>query len=343
MSQMNRTALGKAREAYGNRAWEPACLHFDEAAQSSSLETDDLDAYAISAYLAGQDMLSVELLTRSHKTYLDRGEVDKAVRSAFRLGMILMDGGDMAQGGGWLARAHRLLEERHLDCVEQGYLLIAAALQSLGSGDAATAQATFGQAEKIGQRFSDNDLVVLGRLGRGQTLTQLGEVAEGLALLDEVMVAVTAGEVSEIPAGVAYCTVIEVCSDVFDFKRAREWTEALSRWCDSQPDLKTFRGQCLARRAEVMQMRGEWDEAAGEAQRAVELLDGRPAVGLAWYVQAELYRLRGRFSDAEHGYREAHAAGRMPHPGLSQLRLAQGRVPAACSGLKSAVEEAQER
>lgn len=343
MSEMNRTALGRAREAYGNRAWEQACVHFDEAAQSSPLDTADLDAYAICAYLAGRDALSVELLTRLHKTYLDRGEVDKAVRSAFWLAMQLVDAGDMAQAGGWLARAHRLLEERHLECVEQGYLLIAAALQSMESGDAAAALSIFGQAEKIGQRFGDCDLVTLARLGRGLALTHLGEVAEGMALFDEIMVAVTAGEVSEIPAGVVYCAVIEACIDVFDYQRAREWTEALSRWCESQPDLVAYRGQCLARRAEVMQMRGEWDSAAGEAQRAVELLAGRPAAGIARYVQGELHRLRGEFSEAEHRYREAHAQGRTPHPGLSQLRLAQGRVSAACTGLKSALGEAQGR
>lgn len=341
MSEMNRTALGKAREAYWKRAWEQACAHFDEAAQSSPLETDDLDAYARSAYLAGRDTLSLELFTRSHKTYLVRGQVDKAVRSAFWLAMQLVDAGDMAQAGGWLARAHRLLEERHLECVEQGYLLIAAALQSLGSGDAADALSTFRQAEKIGQRFGDRDLVTLARLGRGQALTHLGEVAEGMALFDEIMVAVTAGEVSEIPAGVVYCAVIEVCIDVFDYQRAREWTEALSRWCESQPDLVAYRGQCLARRAEVMQMRGEWDSAADEAQRAVELLAGRPAAGIARYVQAELHRLRGDFSEAEQRYREAHAKGRMPHPGLSQLRLVQGRVSAACSGLKGALRETE--
>lgn len=343
MSPSSRSTLDKARTAFERRAWEEACAHFREAGESTPPEPQDLYLHAMAEYLAGRDAAGTELLTEAHKRFLDRGEIDKAVRCAFWLGMILFDSGDAAQGGGWIGRAHRLLEEGQLDCVEQGYLLIASALQSLGSGDAATAQSVFAQAEKVGQRFADNDLVVLGRLGRGQALTQLGEIAEGMALLDEVMVAVTAGEVSEIPAGVAYCTVIEVCAEVFDLARAREWTEALSRWCESQPDLKPFRGQCLVRRAEVMQMRGEWSAAAGEVQRAVELLAGRPAAGLALYVQAELHRLRGKFSDAEHGYREAHAAGRMPHPGLSQLRLAQGRVPAACSGLRSAMEEAQER
>lgn len=343
MSEMDCAALGKAREAYKHRAWERACVNFDEASQASPLETDDLDAYASSAYLAGKDALSIELLTHSHKTYLDRGEVDKAVRSAFWLALQMVDAGDMAQAGGWLARAHRLLEEGHLECVEQGYLLIAAALQSLDSGDAAAALSTFGQAEKFGQRFADSDLVTLARVGRGQALTHLGEVAEGTALFDEIMVAVAAGEVSEVPAGVVYCAVIEACIDVFDYQRAREWTEALSRWCESQPDLVAYRGQCLARRAEVMQMSGEWESAAGEAQRAVELLAGRPGAGIARYVQAELHRLRGEFLLAEQRYRQAHTQGRMPHPGLSQLRLAQGRVSAACSGLKSALGEAQDR
>lgn len=343
MSKNSGSALDRAREAFENRVWERACLFFGQAEQAAPLEPDDLEAYARSAYLAGKDSLSTELFARCHKMYLDSGAVDKAVRAAFWLAMQLVDAGDMAQAGGWLSRAHRLLEERHLDCVEQGYLIIPAALQSLESGDAAAANATFGQAEKIGQRFGDRDLVVLARLGRGLALNHLGEVSEGLALFDEIMVAVTSGEVSAIPAGIVYCAVIEACIEVFDYQRAREWTEALSRWCESQPDLVAYRGQCLARRAEVMQMRGEWDAAAGEAQRALELLAGRPAVGIARYVQAELHRLRGEFSAAEEGYREAHAQGRTPHPGLSRLRLAQGRVSVACSSLKSAMQEAQGR
>jgi hypothetical protein len=133
----------------------------------------------------------------------------------------------------------------------------------------------------------------------GWSLVYLGETAEGMALLNEAMVAVTAGEVSPILVGDVYCSVIEACQEVFDLRRAQVWTAPLSHWCASQPDLVLYRGQCLMHRAEIMQLHGTWLDAVDEAQRACERLSNptaQPAVGAAFYQQAELQRLRGEFA-----------------------------------------------
>jgi DNA-binding CsgD family transcriptional regulator len=220
------------------------------------------------------------------------------------------------------------------------------ALTSIGAGDFERGSVIFEQAIAIADRFADDDLRALGRQGRGRALTRLGRIQEGVALLDEAMVAVTTNEVSPITAGIIYCSVIEACFEIFDLKRAQEWTAALGRWCDAQPELMPYRGTCLVRRSEILQVHGIWTEALSEALQACERLAERShhtSVGLAFYQVAEMHRLRGEFAKAEDAYRAASEHGKAPQPGFALLRLWQGQFELAAAAIRRARDEARDR
>jgi ATP/maltotriose-dependent transcriptional regulator MalT len=256
----------------------------------------------------------------------------------------LLLGGEAAMAGGWLSRASRLLNDQP-DCAEKGYLLLADGYRLFHGGDSAAALATFAQATAIGERFDEKDLVTLGLQGQGRALIRQGEIFRGVALLDEAMVAVTAGEVSPLNAGGVYCSVLDACGEIFDLQRAREWTSALDKWCESQPDLVPYRGHCLVRRAELLQLRGSWEEALEAAQQATEWLSRsrpKPDAGAAFYQMGEILRLRGKFAEAAEAYRQAGLLYRCPGPGAAQLRLAQGRVDMASAMIRRLLEEVRE-
>ena len=306
------------------------------------LEPGELERLAAAAYLGGRCEEGYESWAAAHNAHTARGDVARAARCAFWIAFGLLNGGELARGGGWVDRAQRLLDDAGLDCVEHGHLRYAGGLKAIFSGDGETAHTGFTTAVQIGNRFGDIEITTLARIGVGRCLIYMGEVAAGVALLDEAMVSVGAEEVSPIAVGDAYCTVIEGCHELFDVRRTHEWTSALSRWCDSQPDLVMYRGHCLMHRAEVMQFRGEWSDALDEIKRAADRLAdaGQRLLGAAGYLRADLHRLRGEFGAAENAYREANEHGRNPQPGLALLRLAQGNTDAAVASIRRVFDEA---
>lgn len=337
-------ALALGREAFEVRAWGDACAHLLDADREEDLDPADLERLATAAHLTGRVEDSDAAWARAHNLRLDAGEPVAAARCAFWLGFGLVARGERARGGGWIGRARRLLEDDGRDCPERGYLRLPEGLRSLGEGDFARAREAFDDAHDAGRRFGDPDLEALGRLGKGQVLIRSGRIDEGTTLLDEVMVAVDAGDLTPRVVGLVYCAAVETCQEIFDVHRARAWTDALSRWCEAQPDLVAYRGQCLARRAELMRLGGEWPDALREAARACDLLEGppgEPAAGLAHYQRGELLRVRGERGEGERAYREAARWGRKPEPGRALLRLAEGDVGAALAAIRRALEEAR--
>lgn len=339
-------AVTRGRTAFDRKSWSEAYRELALADQDTPLAPEDLDRLATAAYLVGQESTAADARARAHAAFVERGDLIHAARSAFWLGYSLISvPAQQAQANGWLARAKRHLDECGEERVEYGLLLCTQGYQKIIEGEFTSALDVFEQAARVGTQFADSDVTSLARHAQARVLLRMNRRAEGFALLDEVMLAVTGGEVVPMIAGVIYCSVISACYDVFDVDRAQEWTNALSSWCTAHPDIVPFRGQCLVRRSELMQLHGEWDDAVAEAERAATVL-ARVAVetevGGAHYQQAELYRLRGDLTRAEESYRRASQAGRKPSPGLALLRLAQGNLDSAGAAIRRMLEETKD-
>ena len=334
--------LERGRNAYAQRAWHAAYTALIAANAETPLGVDDLELLVTAAGMLGRDDEYLSLGERAHHAHLEAGQSLSAARSAFWVGLFSAMRGDFARASGWLGRAQRLVERAGTDCAERGYLLVAVMKEQEESGEYAAAYDIALEAAEIGERFGDADLVALALHGQGRARALEGSLEEGLRLLDETMVAVSSGELSPIVTGIVYCSVIEGCHQVYELRRAREWTAALSRWCGEQPEMVTFTGRCLVHRAEIMQTDGAWPAALEEAQRAgarfAQVLD-EVALGESWYRQGEIRRLRGENTAAEEAYREASRCGWEPQPGLALLRLASGDLEAAVAGIRRVVGE----
>lgn len=339
--------IAPARAAYERGEWKAAHTGLTRGAEAMDLEPDDLWRLATASYLIGRDQEFVEALERAHAALREAGDAGGAARAAFWIGLHLAEQGDGARATGWFGRARRVLEAADGERVEEGYLLLPAGRQRLAAGDAEGAARIAHEAAATGERFADRDLVALGIHLKGRALLVGGQVEAGLSLLDEAMVAVVSEDLSPVATGLIYCSVISACRSIYDLGRAYQWTTALADWCERQPDMVAYAGECRVYRAELMQFHGAWPESLEEARRAAATADaaGRSAgavAGLSAYQQGETHRLLGDLDAAEDAFHRASRAGRQPQPGLALLRLARGDAEAAGTTIRRALAEVRE-
>jgi DNA-binding CsgD family transcriptional regulator len=245
--------------------------------------------------------------------------------------------GEAAQADGWMARAHRLLAGAD-EGAEHGYPLYLETAMLMGSDlDAALASAR--RMRELGDRFGDDTLVALGTFFEGRALIKQARVREGRALLDEAMVAALSDRLKPMWTGAIYCGLLDACHELVDLRRAAEWTEATRRWCTPLPVASLYPGICRVHWAEVLGVRGAWEQAEAEALDACRDMAAIDVFVVAdgYYEVGEIRRRRGDIGGAEEAYALAHEHGRDPQPGAALLCLAQGRVDAALSSITAAI------
>lgn len=331
--------LESARDAHRRRDWSRARDLFSAASELGELSADDLSALGDAAWWLGRVDESVNANEAAYRRYLQGDQPRQAAMAAMGIAITLALRGDEAVGSGWMSRVRRLLRGVP-ENVEHGYLLYLIEVEGGLNGPHLDAVVTNSRrVQDIGRRFGDPNLVAAGTIGEGRALVRQGNVAQGMALLDEAMLSVLAEELVPDWAGNIYCHMMAACHELVDIRRAGDWMEATTRWLQTLPAAVLFSGVCRVHRSQVLQVRGSWAEAESEALRVCDELAGLHVAGAAegHYQVAEMRRLRGDARRAEAAYRAAHGLGRDPQPGLALLRLAQGRLAAAAASTEAAL------
>ncbi|MEZ5095834.1 MAG: hypothetical protein R2731_06785 [Nocardioides sp.] len=286
--------LARARTEFERGEWAAARERW-AGVDPELLDAADLRRAGEAAVLLGRRDEGAARYQQAFDACVAAGDASNAVRCAFHLSMTFGTGGEPALAAGWAGRAERLLDG-HPDAPERGYVEFLHMYRHLASGELAEAERRAQAATQLGRAAGNRDLEALGLCGWGRVLIVGGQVADGLALLDESMAAATAGGLSTLVLGNLYCTAIEGCQEIADFGRVAEWTAALHRWCADQPELVTFTGQCSLHRAQVMRQQGAWSEALEELRLADERYDEGGTVhpqGLVAYERGEILRVQG--------------------------------------------------
>jgi hypothetical protein len=328
----------RARDATRRESWAEAYEEL-RALDPARMEPRDLEALADAAWWLSRSDESIAARHRACAGYVAAGEDPQAAWCAGRLCIEHFLRGEAALAAGWLMRAQRLLRDQP-DRVEHGYLAMVESNLARARGETDEAVARAERATEVGLRFGDPDLVAMGIHLHGLALIDAGGVAEGMALLDEAMTSVVAGELGSFYTGVVYCNVIAACLEVSDVGRLGEWNEAARQWCESLPADAPYPALCRVNRAEAASLRGAWPEAEAEASRASRELGFDPrAAARAFYETGEIRRRTGNLAGAEEAFAHAHELGLQPQPGLALLRLAQGKRDAALQTLRVAVAD----
>ena len=326
-----------ARQAHETHDWATAVALFD-AVGVERLIADDLAAYADALWWLGraEDNLRVEVA--AYDAYLAASRPAEAGWAAVLLGVFFIGRGDVPQGMGWIGRARRLLEGAP-ECPAHGLLIQVTEVEaSLHAGEPTAAVDAARRMRSLGLRVGEPGVVLLGLNCEGRALIKAGQVADGLALLDEAMVATLDSRLGPFTTGSVYCHTIAACHEVADLRRMARWTELTESWLAGLPAVGVFGGLCAVHRAPLQVRSGAWEAAERSALEVVTALDAMRVdyAAEAWYVVGEARRFRGDPTAAE-AYTEAHARGRDPQPGRALLQLESGNSSAAATSVRTAL------
>ncbi len=321
--------LEEGRKAHIAHRWDVAYTSLNAASQTIGLESEDLRRLGDSAFWSGHTEEAVTIKEKVYGKLVNEDKDQAAALTALDLAFLYKYRLATAVSKAWLARAEGLVSDA-VDTEAYGYLLRFKSDVAFDSeGDPVKAITLADDVIACGKALGNRSIEALGLMDKGRFLVAMGRIEEGMALVDESMVAAVSGELDPDATGRNYCNMLSVCDQVSDYQRAAEWSEAAEAWCKEHSD-SAYPGICRIFRAELKWLHGDWAAATDDLHQAIDELTGyTPIIGAAFY-QIGLVKLRsGDREEAAELFRSAHEHGFTPLPGLANLRLLEGNAEAA--------------
>jgi DNA-binding CsgD family transcriptional regulator len=255
-----------------------------------------LEGLAEALYLERQYAAAAAHYERAYSAYRRQHDSMAAGRAARTVAWITGNVlGDWAVRSGWLARARVLLEEAGEDRPEHGWVLL---IKAFAEPDAQVRESLLHEAIAVGRRFGDPDIEfgAVAYLGGLYVLTD--RVQEGLALSDEALAALCAGELTELATvDEIFCGLFWACELVNDVSRAEQWMRAAAERLQQSNVVAAF---CRAHYGGILTAAGRWHEAETELIAAARHFDrGMPERRAGAVIRLAGLRVRqGRLEEA---------------------------------------------
>jgi tetratricopeptide (TPR) repeat protein len=326
MGSTTESAVDAGRDAFEHHQWQEAFERLSAADSQNGLKAEDMERLGEAARWSKHWDEMLGAFERAGSRFEQASDKRGAARVAIKLAMEHFMRHNDAVAGGLMARAASLLDGEE-ESREYGRLLWMQAGDRLDAGDLAGAQSVLADALELAERLGDRDLLGLVRMDLGNAILLEGRAAEAMSMFDEIAASALSGELEPWTSGRIFCSTIFACRSRGDWGRAGEWSEASLRWCERH-SLSGFPGLCRFHLAEVLRMQGKLDEAEQAAQEATdELAVAVPRfIGFGHGEIGEIRRRRGDLDGAAEAFDAATDSGWDPQPGLSMLRLDQGRT-----------------
>jgi class 3 adenylate cyclase len=333
--------LESGRDAFNRHAWTEAIEALTAVDREGGLSPEDLELLSTAQWWSGHPDEATDGLERAFIAYSDAGRGPEAAWVAMTLAYQAFQRVNGPVGGGWLARAERLLADEPEGKMHAA-LAVFHAFGAVMAGQIEQGIASADRAMELARRYDDANALYMAMSfkGMGQILT--GNRQDGLANIDESAAAASAGELNLRIASDIYCTTIAACRNVGDLGRAAQWAGEGERWM-RRNGAGGYPGICRVHRAELKMLHGQWSEAEQEARQACDELQRYRllvGVGYAQYMIGEVRLRMGDLDGAAEAFDRAYEYGHDAQPGLALLQLARGEVDDARRSIDRALATA---